>query len=437
MHTSRYQGHELGPKTPFLVRRYEQGVKLTGIIYMHRISDTRMTGTSRRNFRLFRELCGEDAFQNILIVTNMGRDDDLEACSDKERQLATDDKYYKPMLDGGARMVRHDGTPASAKAIVGQLIGKGEVTLIGQREIVDEHKDFSGTAVGKELTRVLKEQAEEYDIELRELRAGLEDSTRDRDERQRRVGQDDLEKKRDEIESIRSRLENMEQIFRTEKVRLLAIIAAMEAEKSVHVEHIRVLEEKQKARLEHEKEERLLFQQQIFSAMQKSSSWMAEAPLVVQRGGPSTAADEKRFVFGEELQRERTRRQVEQALWWGQTLLQVRKWAAESFIQAYEALVCTILATRKARMAKRLCKATKALERLQAEVDRQKEEIERLVKRKGETEEEELRRERERRVGLEQARKSGALESSVRIHTGIWICHTLAAIMTVVLIIWS
>ncbi|KIK25749.1 hypothetical protein PISMIDRAFT_96418, partial [Pisolithus microcarpus 441] len=218
--TNRKERDILTHISAYLANTYEQGVKLTGIIYMHRISDTRMTGTSRRNFRLFRELCGEDAFQNILIVTNMGRDDDLEACSDKERQLATDDKYYKPMLDGGARMVRHDGTPASAKSIVGQLIGKAEVTLVGQREIVDEHKEFSGTAAGKELTRVLKEQAEEYDTELRELRAGLEDSTRDKDERQRRVGQDDLEKKREEIESIKSRIEKMEQTFRTEKARL-------------------------------------------------------------------------------------------------------------------------------------------------------------------------------------------------------------------------
>ncbi|KAI6132515.1 hypothetical protein EDD16DRAFT_1891037 [Pisolithus croceorrhizus] len=434
--TNRKERDILTHISAYLANTYEQGVKLTGIIYMHRISDTRMTGTSRRNFRLFRELCGKDAFKNILIVTNMGKDDELEACNERERELATDDKYYKPMLDGGARMVRHNGTPDSAKAIISQLINKGEVTLVGQREIVDEHKEFSGTTVGKELTRVLKEQAEEYDTELRELRAGLEDSACDKDEQQRRVGQDDLEKKREEIESIKSRIENMEQTFRTEKERLLAIIAAMEAEKLMHVEHIRVLEEQQKARLEQEKEERLLFQQQIFSAMQESS-WMTETPLIVQRGEPTTPVYEKRFMFGEELRRERTRRQVEEALWWGQTLLQVRKWAAEMFIQAYEELVCTMLAIRKARMAKRLRKVTEALERLQAEVNRQKEEIEQLVKRKDQTEEEELRRERERRIGLEQARKSGALEGSARIRTGIWIFHTLTAMMTVVLIIWS
>ncbi|KAI6132390.1 P-loop containing nucleoside triphosphate hydrolase protein, partial [Pisolithus croceorrhizus] len=172
--TNRKERDILTHISAYLANTYEQGVKLTGIIYMHRISDTRMTGTSRRNFRLFRELCGKDAFKNILIVTNMGKDDELEACNERERELATDDKYYKPMLDGGARMVRHNGTPDSAKAIISQLINKGEVTLVGQREIVDEHKEFSGTTVGKELTRVLKEQAEEYDTELRELRAGLE-----------------------------------------------------------------------------------------------------------------------------------------------------------------------------------------------------------------------------------------------------------------------
>ncbi|KAI6021210.1 P-loop containing nucleoside triphosphate hydrolase protein [Pisolithus marmoratus] len=323
--TNRKERDVLTHISAYLANTYEQGVKLTGIIYMHRISDTRMTGTSRRNFSLFRELCGKDAFKNILIVTNMWRDDDLVVFNERERELATDDKYYKPMLDGGARMVRHNGTPASAKDIISQLINNGEVTLVSQREIVEEHKEFSGTAVGKELTRALEEQAEEYDTELQKLHAGLEASTRDKDEQKRQVAQDDLQKKREEIESIKSRIENMEQTFKDEKARLLAIIADMEAEKLTHMERIRDLEKQREEQAEKEKQERLL----------------------------------------------------------------------------------------------------------------QKEEIERLVRRKERTEEEELRRERERRIGLEQARKSEAVEGSVRVHTGIWIFNALTAIMTIVLIIWS
>lgn len=429
--TNRKEREIIAHISAYLANTYEQGVKLTGIIYMHRISDPRMTGTSMRNFRCFRELCGKDAFKNILIVTNMWRDDELEICNKRESELATDNKFYKAVLEGGGKMVRHDGTAASAKAIVRQLINKGNVTLAGQREIVDEHKEFSGTAVGKELTRALKEQAEEYDTELRKLHASLEASTRDKDEEKRRVAQGDLESKREEIENIKSRIENIEQTFQAEKARLLTIIADMEAEKLMHLERIRDLEKQQKTQAEQEKQERLVFQRELFSAMQESS-WMAEAPLIVRREG-----QEKRFPFGEDLQHERTRRQVEEVLWWGQTLLQVRKWAAVVFIQAKEALACKILAIQKARIAERLRHMTKELERKQAEVNKQKEEVERLVKRKEQTEEEELRRERERRICLEQARESGAFEGSVRVHTGIWIFNTLMVVMTFVLVIWS
>ncbi|KIO05148.1 hypothetical protein M404DRAFT_82686, partial [Pisolithus tinctorius Marx 270] len=228
--TNRKEREIIAHISAYLANTYEQGVKLTGVIYMHRISDPRMTGTSMRNFRCFRELCGKDAFKNIVIVTNMWRDDELEVCNKRESELAADDKFYKAVLEGGGKMVRHDGTAASAKAIVRQLINKGNVTLAGQREIVDEHKEFSGTSAGKELTRALKEQAEEYDTELRELHASLEASTHDKDQEKRRVAQDDLESKREEIEKIKSRIENIEQTFRTEKARLLTIIADMEAE---------------------------------------------------------------------------------------------------------------------------------------------------------------------------------------------------------------
>jgi hypothetical protein len=49
--------------------RYEDDRKLTGVIYLHRISDVRMGGAARGNLRLFRKLCGTDTFVNVVIVT--------------------------------------------------------------------------------------------------------------------------------------------------------------------------------------------------------------------------------------------------------------------------------------------------------------------------------------------------------------------------------
>ena len=44
--------------------RYEEGSKLARVIYVHRISDRRFSGIASRNFKIFRELCGEMSLKN-------------------------------------------------------------------------------------------------------------------------------------------------------------------------------------------------------------------------------------------------------------------------------------------------------------------------------------------------------------------------------------
>src|SRR5579862_2518370 len=46
-----------------------QGTRLNGVIYLHRISDPRMGGTAVRNSRMFRKLCGVNAFKNVILAT--------------------------------------------------------------------------------------------------------------------------------------------------------------------------------------------------------------------------------------------------------------------------------------------------------------------------------------------------------------------------------
>jgi hypothetical protein len=50
---------------------YEDRVFLSGIIYLHRISDVRMSGSSTKNLRLFRKLCGSDNMTSVTLVTTM------------------------------------------------------------------------------------------------------------------------------------------------------------------------------------------------------------------------------------------------------------------------------------------------------------------------------------------------------------------------------
>ena len=159
------------------MHRYDQGAKLAGIIYMHRISDVRMGGTSKRNFRIFRELCEDSTLRNVLIVTNMWSNVDPKVGEAREQELANNNKFFKPVLEKGAKLLRHSGTQPSALSILRHLINTQTATLLIQHELVNEHKDLAHTAAGAELTRALKEQADHHDEELKKLRKELEAAT--------------------------------------------------------------------------------------------------------------------------------------------------------------------------------------------------------------------------------------------------------------------
>ncbi|KAG1860906.1 P-loop containing nucleoside triphosphate hydrolase protein, partial [Suillus subluteus] len=157
----------------YLSTTYEHGAKLAGVIYMHRISDLRMGGTSKRNFRIFRELCGERSLKNVIIVTNMWLQVTREIGEAREAELARMDKFFKPVLEKGGQLLRHHGTLESAHTILRYLINNQPAPLRIQQEIVDEHRSIEETAAGAKLRRALNEQADQHKDEIRGLRADM------------------------------------------------------------------------------------------------------------------------------------------------------------------------------------------------------------------------------------------------------------------------
>ncbi|KAI6147450.1 P-loop containing nucleoside triphosphate hydrolase protein [Pisolithus tinctorius] len=238
--TNRSDTEILRSIAAYLSNTYEQGAKLAGIIYMHRISDTRMGGTSARNFRIFRELCGESTLRNVLIVTTMWSEVSPELGEERERELASNGKFFKPVLDKGARMLRHNNTRESAHAILRHLVNAQAHTLQIQHELVNEQRDLAHTSAGVELGRLLKDQADRHEAQLKEVRREMEEAMRVKDEQSRKELQQVVDEKLSEIERIRRNAEQMAADFVAEKARLEARIADME---KANREHLRNLEE--------------------------------------------------------------------------------------------------------------------------------------------------------------------------------------------------
>ncbi|SRR5258708_15517269 len=161
---------------------YKEKVTLAGMIYMHRISDIRMSGISRRNFRIFRKICGENALTNVVFVTTMWDNlVDMEEGEARERNLQNMDGFFKDALEKGAKMVRHElqqDATKSAHEILRLIIANRPLPLQIQQELVDQKKPLAKTSAGEEVNRELVTKLEKYEDKVRKIQRKLQGTFR-------------------------------------------------------------------------------------------------------------------------------------------------------------------------------------------------------------------------------------------------------------------
>ncbi|KAA1470801.1 hypothetical protein DENSPDRAFT_929114 [Dentipellis sp. KUC8613] len=229
----------------FLSTTYERGTKLAGIVYMHRISDTRVGGTSRRNFKLFRELCGTRALHNVVLVTNMWGAVDAAVGEAREAELSTDNMFFKPVLDKGARLMRHTNTLGSAHAILEAVLDLEPTPLQIQRELVDQDMDISLTAAGVAIGRDLEMQIKQLRQSAREARSQLLITNGEAD-------QDAEEELEEEETELCGNIEHLENKWMTFPLEYKQEKAKMDQMLDAHAEHARRKEEQAEERYQRE-----------------------------------------------------------------------------------------------------------------------------------------------------------------------------------------
>jgi len=160
--------------TEMLSALYIVSLKLKGVIYLHRITDNRMQGSAMKNLQLFMKLVGESALSNVVFVTTMWgkvqKNDESEA-NDHDSELR--EEYWADFLRLGASATRFDGSQASAEGILSQLLGKKDVVLKVQHELVDERMSLNQTTAGAFLEPVVHRQEAEFEARVQVLKEQL------------------------------------------------------------------------------------------------------------------------------------------------------------------------------------------------------------------------------------------------------------------------
>ncbi|RFU33052.1 hypothetical protein B7463_g3282, partial [Scytalidium lignicola] len=219
--------------------------RLNGVIYLHRICDPRMGGTALRNNRMFRKLCGEQAFKNVILATTFWENITMDTGESREKELREMHDFWGGMLQKGAKMVRLQRDKQSGLELIEQISTNDKVTLRVQEEMINQCKDPSDTEalIGgrQELEKMRRQQAAEMEAELRRMEM-----------EQERARKEQEEKLKQELENLRRQ---------REAERMSVELRRAEAEREVQIaygmqlEEIRREREIQEVKMRREREE--------------------------------------------------------------------------------------------------------------------------------------------------------------------------------------
>ncbi|CAJ2504937.1 Uu.00g123310.m01.CDS01 [Anthostomella pinea] len=158
----------------YLAAAYRQDMKLSGIIYMHPISDTRVTHHATKNLQMFQKLTGEKNLKNVVLATSMWDKVTQEQGLARERELK--DKFWKVMLAYQAKAVRYGGTLESALHIAHILMNNKPFYLQLQEEMGKDNKALRDTTAGREVMIELLRMKEEHQRELADMETMMKSS---------------------------------------------------------------------------------------------------------------------------------------------------------------------------------------------------------------------------------------------------------------------
>ena len=157
----------------WIKRSYEDDMRLSSIIYLHAISDTRMTHSSIQNLRMFRKLCGDHNLKNVVLATTKRGVTPLEDAPRKKNDLKSETGFWYTTMAAASKVRRFENSAASAKDLVQEILGVGQkIVPTIQQEVVKGTKlaDTQAGAVIEETIVLLQNKyAEEKQALLEEV----------------------------------------------------------------------------------------------------------------------------------------------------------------------------------------------------------------------------------------------------------------------------
>ncbi|KAF3007915.1 hypothetical protein E8E13_011135 [Curvularia kusanoi] len=154
-----------------------QKICISGLLYLHRITDTRTPNSSLKSLRILEKFCGDAAFRDVTILTTrwdtLQAGDDIEAAETRESKLRDGEKHFGPLCKGGAAYKRCENDTSSNVEIIEDILNQGRnVRLEVQLELEqDKQLQLVDTAVGRYLEGDLSDTRKSCQSKMAQMEA--------------------------------------------------------------------------------------------------------------------------------------------------------------------------------------------------------------------------------------------------------------------------
>lgn len=148
-----------------------------GLLYIHKITDIRMSSSSLKSLRIFEAICGKASFKDVTIVTTMWdmvqTDHDVQEAEVREAVLLERESFFGMLRSGGAGYERYQDSYTGSLKIVEHLANRErDVVLAVQSEMeLDQDVTLADTTVGRYLEGDLIDTQKKYEAKIRQLEA--------------------------------------------------------------------------------------------------------------------------------------------------------------------------------------------------------------------------------------------------------------------------
>jgi hypothetical protein len=175
---------------------------------------------------MFKQLCGDGSLRNVYIATtNWGRVTKEEGDM-REQELRASPNLFKPLINEGAQLTRHDKGITSARSIVDFLIQKNPTKLQIQIEL-DAGMTLEDTSTGAGLREEILALKAKHEAELLALKEEMEEAAREKDaellaelEKERQITKAQMKKTEEDLENLKMQMRSHKEKYEEEIRRL-------------------------------------------------------------------------------------------------------------------------------------------------------------------------------------------------------------------------